>query len=122
MSTIAEFIISPDNQHGDVLFAMELWDAEVSKLNSYHDIDMLKEAFFQTITAGYKHLPIEAIDYFYKADLDDYLSRCELLKGEIGNAYLSLFGPPGIVSPGSGKFISSIYPRLGVLAPVTPLS
>ena len=101
---------------------MELWDAKVSKLSSYHDIDMLKEDFAQTITAGYKHLPNEVIASFYEADLDDYLSRCELLKDETGNAYRSLFDPPRIVSLGSGKFTSSIYPSLRVPAAVTPLS
>jgi len=114
ISTIAEFVRNPESQYRNILFAMELWDARVSKLNSYYDVDTLKEAFAQTITAGYKHLPDETIDSFHKADLDDYLSHCELLKGEMGNICGSFFDLLGVAFPSSGKFATSIYPRLRV--------
>ncbi|KAH8588247.1 hypothetical protein B0O99DRAFT_746936 [Bisporella sp. PMI_857] len=116
ISTITEFVISQDSKHGNVYFAMEVWDAKASKLNSYNDIDTLKEAFAQTITAGYKHLEHqeESIDSFHKADLDAYLSHCELLKGESGNICGSFFDPSRIAFPGAGRFAACTQPRVGV--------
>lgn len=37
ISTIAEFVRNPESQYRNILFAMELWDARVSKLNSYYN-------------------------------------------------------------------------------------